>query len=182
MNRKIILVDMDGVLADFEKGFFQAWKKKFPTRPLISPEKRETFCLSESFPGESEKEIRSIFSAPGFFDNLDIISGAKEALGKMQSSENNVLICTSPISEYANCVLEKYRWVAKNLGPEWTKKIIMTRDKTLAFGDILIDDKPEHRGLRKPSWEHVLFDAPYNQHVKAKLRITWNNWEKIFNT
>ncbi len=179
MNKKIILVDIDGVLADFENGFLQAWKKKFPYYTHVPLEKRETFYLIEGYPAGLEKDLDSIYKAPGFFQNLDVIKGGKEALEKMQTRGHKVLICTSPISKYENCVLEKYNWISKNLGYEWTKKIIMTKDKTLVFGDILIDDKPEQTGLRKPAWKHVLFEAPYNKHVKTKLTITWDNWEKI---
>lgn len=179
MNKKIILVDMDDVLADFEGQFLETWKKKFPRHPYVPIEKRETFRIEDNYPGEFEKDIRNIYTAPGFFENLSLIPGAKEAIAKMQSLGHDVFICTSPISAYENCVLEKYHWVAKNLGYEWTKRMIVTKDKTLIYGDILIDDKPEHKGLRTPLWKYVLFDAPYNKKVKANLRITWKNWEKI---
>lgn len=181
MNKKIILVDMDDVLADFESRFLENWRKKFPRHPYVPLEERETFYLEDSYPNGLKKEVESIFSAPGFFENLNIISGAKEALAKMEALGHQVLICTSPVSRYENCILEKYHWVSKNLGYEWTRKVIMTKDKTLVFGDILIDDKPEHIGLLKPAWKHVLFDAPHNKKVKSDLRITWKNWEKILN-
>lgn len=179
LDKKIILVDMDGVLADFETGFSKEWRKKFPNHPYVPLNERRIYSLTESYPNGLEEDIRSIFSAPGFFENLKIIAGGKAALLKMQALGHNVLICTSPISKYENCVLEKYQWVEKNLGFDWTKKIILTKDKTLVFGDFLIDDKPEHSGLKQPAWKHVLFDAPYNKQVKARLRITWDNWEKI---
>ena len=181
MNKKIILIDMDGVLADFEKGFLEAWKRKFPLHPHVPVEERKTFYLMENYPGGLEKEIESIFSAPGFFENLNIIPGGKEALAKMQALGHEVFICTSPISKYENCILEKYHWVSKNLGYEWTKRMIVTKDKTLVFGDILIDDRPQHLGLRKPAWKYVLFDAPFNKHIKTRLRVTWQNWEKVLN-
>ena len=179
MNKQIILIDMDDELADCEAKFIENWKEKFPNHPHIPIDRRKTFHIENQYPNELKQEVEGIFSAPGFFENLRIISGAKEALLKIQRLGHNIFICTSPISNYENCVLEKYHWVAKNLGLEWTKKIIMIKDKTLVFGDILIDDKSEHTGVRKPTWRHVLFDAPYNRHIKTKLRITWSNWEKI---
>ena len=56
---------------------------------------------------------------------------------------HEVFICTAPLTNYENSVLEKYKWVEKNFGHEWIKKIILTKDKTLIKGDILIDDNPE---------------------------------------
>ncbi len=170
---------MDGVLADFEARFLENWRKKFPNHPHVPLEQRETFYLEEDYPDGLEKDIQSIYSARGFFENLDIIPGSIEALTKMEALGHEAFICTSPISKYENCILEKYHWTSKNLGYEWTKKMIVTKDKTLIYGDILIDDKPEHLGVRTPVWKYVLFDAPYNKKVKSELRITWKNWEKI---
>lgn len=170
---------MDGVLADFEAGFVKAWQRKFPKIPHIPLEKRKTFSVRNDYPKELEKDVESIYRTPGFFQNLPEIPGGKEALTKMQESGHEVFICTSPISKYENCILEKYHWISKNLGYEWTKRTIMTKDKTLIYGDILIDDRPEHLGIKKPVWKHVLFDRPYNRNVTSKLRIAWDNWEKV---
>lgn len=77
----------------------------------------------------------------------------------------DVRICTSPLSQFENCVAEKYLWVEKHLGREATNRLILTKDKTLVHGNLLIDDKPLIQGAVKPRWKHVLFDAPYNRGV-----------------
>ena len=41
------------------------------------------------------------------------------------------------------CVCVQYAWVEKHLGQEFVEQVILTRDKTLISGDILIDDKPD---------------------------------------
>ncbi len=169
---------MDGVIADYETAFLEQYRNKFPKNFFIPVEDRRIYYAHLEYPEELSEDIRSIYSAAGFFKSLPLVEGAKEAILEMQELGHNVFICTSPINRYKNCVLEKYLWVAKKFGHEWTKKIIMTKDKTLIYGDILIDDKPEHTGIRKPSWKHILYDAPYNQEVKEKKRITWKNWEE----
>jgi 5'-nucleotidase len=111
---------------------------------------------------------------------LDPIPNALESLVKMQEKGHQVYICTSPLSESASCYTEKYEWVLKHLGKDWARRLIITKDKTLVYGDILIDDKPEIKGLVKPSWEHILYTQPYNQNVNHKRRLTWQeDWESI---
>lgn len=40
----------------------------------------------------------------------------------------------------------QYRWVEKHLGPQFVERIILTRDKTVVLGDLLIDDKDTIQG------------------------------------
>lgn len=56
--------------------------------------------------------------------------------------------------------------------------MIVTKDKTLVHGDLLIDDKPRVTGTRSPAWQHVLYDQPYNRHVDAQ-RMTWSTWREV---
>lgn len=102
-----------------------------------------------------------------------------EALTEMSEKSKEVFICTNPLSKYENCVLEKYRWVDDHLGKEWIKRIIVTKDKTIIRGDILIDDKPEIKGVETLSWEHIIFTQPYNLSVNSKRRLTWQNWKSV---
>lgn len=44
------------------------------------------------------------------------------------------------------CVRVQYAWVEKHLGHDFLEQVILTRDKTLITGDILIDDKPDILG------------------------------------
>ncbi len=91
----------------------------------------------------------------------------------------DVWICTTPILAYHNCVLEKYEWVEEHLGSDWTPRIILTRDKTIVSGHFLIDDKPEIEGAAVPSWEHIVYDQPYNRTITRQRRITWRNWKSF---
>lgn len=175
----IILVDMDGVLADFEQGFINLWQETHPAHTVINREKRNTFSVKESYPEHLHQHVEAIYSNPGFFHKLPVIEGAKEALEEIESLGHDVWICTAPLTKYDNCVLKKYHWVAENLGSAYTKRIILTKDKTMVRGDFLIDDRPDIVGNYNPKWEHIIYDASYNQDISDRKRITWQNWHNV---
>lgn len=175
----IILIDQDGVIADIERGFIETWRKMFPNEEYIPLSKRKTHSQRASYK-EKEEKFNNVFWSEGFFLNLPIIGGAKKAIEDMREEGYTVKICSAPISFYKFCIPEKYAWIEKNLGTEWVKEVILSRDKTLIHGDILIDDKPEVTGVNTPSWKHVLFEAPYNEHsIKPKIKSDWSNWREV---
>ena len=122
--------------------------------------------------------IHEITMRKGFFRNLPIIPGAKEALEFLLSEGHEVRIVTAPKIEHTPCVPEKYAWVEEHLGIDWVRRLILTYDKTFVHGDLLIDDKPKITGARTPTWEHVLYDQPYNQECLQR-RLTWSNFKGV---
>lgn len=44
-----VLVDMDGVLADFEGGFLKKFRARYPDKPYIALEDRRGFWVSEQY-------------------------------------------------------------------------------------------------------------------------------------
>ncbi len=87
--------------------------------------------LSAIIPSERLREtVDEIYTSPGFFRELRPIAGALDA----------VRICTSPLNQYRNCVPEKYEWVERHLGAEFVGRMIVTKDKTLMHGDVLVDE------------------------------------------
>lgn len=179
LTDKIVLADMDGVICDYNKTLLMFAHTKLGA-PLFTKEDCTLFNTEEVFPQEFRSEVDQLANEPGFFAGLDVIDGAIEALREMEAMGLNVFICTSPKKFYRNsyCAGEKHRWIMKHLGKHWTEKIILTRDKTLVYGDMLIDDKPEITGAMKPTWKHVYFDQPYNRGIN-KPRITkWSSWKE----
>ncbi len=174
-----ILVDMDGVVTDFEGGFLKLWREAYPDKPFVPIEQRTTFYLVEQYPTELQDFVRAIYSSPNFFRSLAPIDGCREALSELREMGHEVFICSSPLTSYRNCVLEKYEWIESGLGKEWVNNIILSKDKTMIKGDILIDDRPNIKGCEVPSWEHILYDQPYNRGETGKRRLDWNNWKSI---
>ncbi|XP_034497648.1 5'(3')-deoxyribonucleotidase, cytosolic type isoform X2 [Ailuropoda melanoleuca] len=130
-----VLVDMDGVLADFEGGLLRGFRRRFPGEPHVALEERRGFLAREQY-----RALRPDLA---------------------------------------------YRWVENHLGPQFVERIILTRDKTVVLGDLLIDDKDTIRGQEEtPSWEHILFTCCHNQHLALpptrRRLLSWSdNWREI---
>lgn len=175
----IVLIDMDDVLTDFDGEVFTRWKKLHPDKFIVPPDERKCFYLHEEMPEGSRELIREINTSKGFIRNLPEISGGVSAVNEIAGFGHNVFICTAPLLKYKNCVPEKYQWVEEHLGEKWVERLILTRDKTMIRGDILIDDKPEITGINIPVWEHIIFDKAYNTGIRNQRRMTWKNWKEV---
>lgn len=174
-----VLIDMDGVISDFDGEFLKRWRDRYPEKPYVPLEERTTFYVKDSYSEELKPMVVDIILEPGFFRNMMSVAGAKEAMDEMKVLGLEVFICTSPISIYKNCVLEKYEWVENYLGADWVNRVILTKDKTIIKADYLIDDKPNITGVENmPVWEHIVYDRPYNREVD-KRRLDWGNWKSV---
>ena len=150
----LILLDQDNVLADFESGFRRHWRSRFGEDAPIKG-KEHLFYIRDRLP----EHLR-----PHATERALLAAG------------HDVRICTAPVNQYRYCAGEKIAWVEQHLGAEWTRRVIIAKDKTWVRGDILIDDKPTIEGSLPPLWQHRLYDAPHNRHLNVP-RIVWTQPE-----
>tara|TARA_R100000656_G_scaffold3833_1_gene5351 strand:- start:469 stop:900 length:432 start_codon:yes stop_codon:yes gene_type:complete len=116
--KKIIYVDMDGVISDFDKA---AKEGGWTYRPDLHVN----------------------------FRNLDLISGAQDALIRL-NQDFDIFIATTPPWSRPEVWTHKREWVEEHF-PWLARKIIYTHRKDLLIGDILIDDtrwrgQPDFKG------------------------------------
>lgn len=170
-----ILVDMDGVLCKWQEMYDNLLRTHYPHIPVFPFEKVTRFKTQSFYAEEHRAEIAEMMDRPGFYRDLEPMEGSVEALKAMRAAGINVFLCTAPYVTNKTCASEKMEWVEKHLGADWLNRTIITSDKTLVRGTILIDDKPNIKGAMKPMWKHIVFDAPYNRGIEPRIN-QWNEW------
>jgi 5'-nucleotidase len=167
MKGKTVLIDMDNTLAQFDLEFGKRYAAAYPKGSLSTITSRAHFELEENFGDDVEAKAVAlqIMSTPGLFIAFEPAVGCVTAVKEMVAAGLDVFFCTSPLPfQYEACVAEKYAWVRQHFGADYLPKIIVTRDKTLIKGSVLIDDKPAVSGaVAEPEWTHIVYPQPYNK-------------------
>lgn len=112
-NRPIVYIDMDGVLANFDKAHKEQYDEK-----------------SNPFPQ----------SRVHFFYDLEEIEGSNHAVRELNKLFN-IRIATAPSVKNPLCYTEKRQWIEKHYGDiNLQDQLYIIPDKSVLIGDYLIDD------------------------------------------
>jgi 5'(3')-deoxyribonucleotidase len=131
--KKIVYVDMDGVLVDFDR--------ELRERGLKIKEEIDA-CVDNT---------------EGFFLKLKPMEGAIEAF-EWLSEHFEVYILTTAPWKNTSALTDKRKWVGKYLSEVGKKRLIITHNKGLNKGDYLIDDRIA-KGVADFEGEHIHFDT-----------------------
>ena len=119
-----LYIDLDGVMADFDKYFFQEYG--------VESNKLDDPTL-----------WKWINSHGNFFLNLPLCEGAIEFFKRVEHL-NPTILTACPKSNYTTAAMQKRQWVYKNLSKDITVIPMMGGKNKCLFmhspGDILIDD------------------------------------------
>lgn len=164
-----ILVDQDGPLADFDAHFHRLCAdRRYPMHggdvhagARCTEHRFATDCLTSDH-GEL---ARQYVNGSRWFSELPVVDGAEEGLNALADHPDvaEVWVCTKPLEANSNCQSDKANWIRKHFGEEWLRRLIITPDKSMVRGDILLDDAPKPAWFERASWTPVLYPMPWNQ-------------------
>ena len=113
---KILFVDMDNVLVDFKSGINN---------------------LSER---DKNHYLDNYDEVPGIFSLMDPMPKAISSYEKLSKTYDTYILSTAPWNN-PTAWSDKLVWVKKYLGKYAYKRLILSHNKNLNFGDYLIDDR-----------------------------------------
>merc|ERR1711871_339939 len=105
-----VLVDMDGVIVDWDAGFIREWQNRCPI------DRTKSYFMEDCVSIEHRLEAQMIQMSEGFFYKLPPIPGALEALVEMEEMGIHVVIVTDPVLQSRFCLQEKLEWIRRHLG------------------------------------------------------------------
>ena len=99
-------------------------------------------------------------SKVGFFENLEPICGAIDAVNKLRKNNLfDIYILTAPSTRNPHSYTEKRLWVEKYFDYDFTDKLIICSNKALLKGDYLVDDSASGKGQENFDGELIHFGS-----------------------
>lgn len=154
VEKKIIYIDMDGVLVDFKDAMEKAYAS--------NPEYKGTYK-------DKPDQIPNIFKNPA------PIEGAIDAIKKLDKiGLYDLYIATTAPWGNPESATHKRLWIEKHFGNIFEKKMFITHRKDFLKGDYLIDDRKEN-GAKE--FEGTLL--PFGWNYKNMIWNKYPQWEDI---
>jgi 5'-nucleotidase len=155
---KVILCDMDSILADFYFRILEMHQQE--TGVVLDPHHIDTW--DKTLSGVS---MYHYFSQPGFFRGLRPVPGALEVLNRLHSAGHEIVVVTA-VAGLGNAPGEKFAWLKEHLPWLVSNRVFMCKEKYRIRGDVLIDDHPENASqyrLHNPEALVIGIEYPYNR-------------------
>ena len=170
-RRLRIAVDMDEVIADSLSKQLNCYNQR--TGERLTKEMVSKKGLTSLITGDRWEEFAGIPHEDGFFADLELIEGSREAL--LELSRNHEVYIASAAMEVPYSFDAKYDWLQKNFPFIPTSRIVFCGDKNVINADVLVDDRSRH--FKQFRGTGILFTAPHNAGEGAHLRA--NNWGEV---
>lgn len=158
---KTVLLDLDGVLIDFQKRCLEMHNATIDWK---NPDNFGQFDMAKIL-GISQNEFWKPINTVEFWESLEWMEDGKEILEMCESYTSDICLLTSPSAKTSACY-GKANWIHKHM-PKYKRKFLIGAPKEFcAHRDaILIDDKNtnvdnfKHHG----GWG-LLLPRPWNRH------------------
>jgi 5'(3')-deoxyribonucleotidase len=173
-----ILLDVDGVLADFQSHYLGAiYAETGMVCDAASIDRwdiheTDVFIAAAKHIGIELSALRKRVDAhvvkPDFCATIAVQQGAVEAVTRLQEL-GDVFVVTSPWDSSPTWMHERHHWVHRHFGIP-RHHVIHTGRKHLIRGDIFVDDKLSHVEEWSAAWPNglpILFDMPHNRGTDA---------------
>jgi len=176
MRKLTILVDMDDTVEGLLSAWLYALNKDFGTD--IGYDDIDGWNITKFFPTLTPEQVYSPLYSESFWKHVKPLEGAAENLERIIRDGHDVYIVTASAyetlkSKMDNVLFRYFPFI------KWDH-VIVTSNKQLVRGDIMIDDGVHN--LIGGKYKKILMTAPHNKDYDAEAngmtRVT--NWNEVY--
>lgn len=176
MGHLTIVLDMDGVIADFHGTLIEK---------VGAPKRMDSWKWEDWYPGDEKRQIeaKAFTSSPDSYHFLQPLPGARKSIRKIAEAGNKIYIVTGR-PEGADWVTQD--WVNKYLRGDIEKVFVVGHASKVGTikelsPHLVVDDNADtiHQ-LVEAGIGAVVFNQPWNQDVKDAPRVYgWTHLRKV---
>ena len=171
----IILVDMDDTIEEMLVTWIEHVNRKYGRNTTYEDIKE--WDVSKAYPGLTRKQVYDVILENDFWKDVKPMEGASEALQRFMERGHKILLVTA--TPYESLPGKMDHLIFRHFPYFSWEDVIVTRQKQMIRGDVLIDDGPHN--LEGGDYAKILLDAPYNRQYDAEangmLRVY--SWDEI---
>lgn len=160
MLRPLILLDVDGVIADFctsaLKVIANLGHGEFLTDDVVH------YTMEHLIPEHAREEFLAELRRDGFCHALAPYDGAGDFVRDLWRY-GDIVVVTAPMPGASSWMRERQAWLQRHFGLTY---VLHTHDKHLVHGDVLIEDRFDTAARwaeAHPYGTALLIDRPYNR-------------------
>jgi len=176
-----VLFDVDSVIGNLVQVFISAIEAA-DIRKLPQDWKPRQFDVATDLglTKSEEKRMYEMLQRPGVAEIVHPYPGAVEGVKKVAGIAD-VFFVTSPMPGSQTWTYDRSRWLIQKFGEVLGSKWVYTEYKYVVYGDILVDDKPEHCTDFKKAWPGsiALRWLPPGMPVDKRL-INVDSWDMVY--
>jgi 5'(3')-deoxyribonucleotidase len=168
--KKRIAIDMDEVIADFNRKHLALFNRDFNENLTLEDLKGKR--LWELRPHLGHK-LFSYIIEPDFFRDLPVIKDSQEVIKEL-SNYYEIFITTAAM-EVPTSFTAKYEWLKEHFPFLNDRNFVFCGNKSIIHADYLIDDQVKN--FQGFIGQGILFTSPHNIYETGYVRV--NNWLEV---
>lgn len=171
-----ILIDMDDVLEQLVVGWVEYINEKYGIS--ADPEDVTDWNMALAFPTLTSDQVYGVLSEDDLWDHVRPMPGAVDAVRRLVEEGHQVYIVTA--SGYQTLRAKMDRVLFRYFPFLTWDQVIITTNKHLVQGDVLVDDGPHN--LTGGSYRKILFDARHNRGFDERTvgAVRVHDWEEAY--
>ncbi len=176
MEKLTILIDMDDTIENLCETWVEYLNELYGTN--VSTNDIKEWDMTKAFPMLTSEEIYTPLTTADLWKRVKPLPYAVGTIRQLIDDGHKVVIVTASSPETIKLKLHN---VLFKYFPYLTyKDVIVTSQKQLIKGDVLIDDAPHN--LKGFDGFALLFNAPHNRSYKIKDKCFYrvNDWQEIY--